>query len=155
VAPRFASIARPGGRGTGAKPVCRGLLEATWIRWWSVWVAKPEGTRTSTAKRGAWRVARVNSAPAPPTRGATHAMWGFLPTKPRRNGARCAKRGPTPPSLAAGKVVIVHVGGPRCVTFSTDNIRNIHARITWTVEVIRTCMFVFVCGNTRTSMNQD
>jgi hypothetical protein len=34
-------------------------------------------------------------------------------------------------------VFIVHVGGTRYVTFSTDNIMKIHVRITLTVEVIR------------------
>ena len=40
-------------------------------------------------------------------------------------------------------VFIVHVGGTRCVTSSTDNIMKIHARITLTVECIRTCIFLF------------
>ena len=40
-------------------------------------------------------------------------------------------------------VFIVHVGGTRCVPSSTDNIMKRHARITWTVEVIRTCIFLF------------
>jgi hypothetical protein len=40
-------------------------------------------------------------------------------------------------------VFIVHVGGTRCVTSSTDNIMKIHVRITLTVEVIRTCIFLF------------
>ena len=35
------------------------------------------------------------------------------------------------------EVFIVHVGGTRYVTFSTDNIMKIHVRITLTVEVIR------------------
>ena len=39
---------------------------------------------------------------------------------------------------------IVHVGGTRCVTSSTDQIMNIHARIPLTVECIRTCLFVFL-----------
>ena len=42
-------------------------------------------------------------------------------------------------------VFILHVGGTRCVTSSTDNIMNIRARITLTVEVIRTCIFIFSC----------
>ena len=41
-------------------------------------------------------------------------------------------------------VFIVHVGGTRCVPSSTDNIMKRHARITWTVEVIRTCIFLFL-----------
>ena len=40
-------------------------------------------------------------------------------------------------------VFIVHVGGTRCVTSSTDNIMKIHVRITVTVEFIRTCIFLF------------
>ena len=35
-------------------------------------------------------------------------------------------------------VFVVHVGGTRCVTSSTDQIMNIHARITLTVECTRT-----------------
>jgi hypothetical protein len=38
----------------------------------------------------------------------------------------------------------IHVGGPRCVTSSTDHIPNIQAWITWTVEVIRGCIFFYV-----------
>ena len=41
------------------------------------------------------------------------------------------------------EVFIVHVGGTCCVTSSTDNIMKIHARITLTVECIRTCIFLF------------
>ena len=41
-------------------------------------------------------------------------------------------------------VFIVHVGGTRYVTFSTDNIMKIHARITLTVEFIRTRIFLFL-----------
>ena len=40
-------------------------------------------------------------------------------------------------------VFIVHVGGTRCVTFSIENIMNIRARITWTVEFIRG--YIFIC----------
>ena len=40
-------------------------------------------------------------------------------------------------------VFIIHVGGTRCVPSSTDNIMKIRARITWTVEFIRTCIFIF------------
>ena len=51
-------------------------------------------------------------------------------------------------------VFIVHVGGTRCVTSGTVHTLNIHARITWTVEVIRVCIFFMciVCANTKTSM---
>ena len=50
-------------------------------------------------------------------------------------------------------VFIVHVGGTRCVTSSTDNNMKIRARITLTVEVIRTLYFYIfiVCLNTMTS----
>ena len=41
------------------------------------------------------------------------------------------------------EVFVVHVGGTRCITSSTDNIMKIHARITLTVEFIRTCIFIF------------
>ena len=41
-------------------------------------------------------------------------------------------------------VFIVHVGGTRCVTFSTDNIMKIRARITLNVEFIRTRIFLFL-----------
>ena len=39
-------------------------------------------------------------------------------------------------------VFVIHVGGTRSVTSSTDNIMKIHARITLTVEFIRTCIFL-------------
>ena len=41
-------------------------------------------------------------------------------------------------------VFIIHVGGTRCVTSSTDNIMKIHARITLTVECIPACIFMFL-----------
>ena len=41
-------------------------------------------------------------------------------------------------------VFIIHVGGTRCVTSSTDNIMNIRARITLTVEFIRGYIFKFL-----------
>ena len=41
-------------------------------------------------------------------------------------------------------VCIVHVGGTRCGTSNTDHSMNTHARITLTVECIRTCIFLFV-----------
>ena len=41
-------------------------------------------------------------------------------------------------------VFIVHVGGTRCVTSSTDHSMTIHVRITLTVEVIRTCICLFL-----------
>ena len=40
-------------------------------------------------------------------------------------------------------IFIIHVGGTRCVTFSTDNIMKIRARITLTVEFIRGYIFIF------------
>ena len=42
------------------------------------------------------------------------------------------------------EIFMIHVGGTRCVTSSTDNITKIHARITLTVEFIRTCIFIFL-----------
>ena len=39
---------------------------------------------------------------------------------------------------------IVHVGCTRCVTFSTDQMMKIQARITLTVEFIRTCILIFL-----------
>ena len=41
-------------------------------------------------------------------------------------------------------VFIVHVGGNRCVTSSTDHSMKIHVRITLTVAFIRTCIFLFL-----------
>ena len=41
-------------------------------------------------------------------------------------------------------VFIIHVGGTRWVTSSTDNNMNRHDRITLTVECIRTCLFFYV-----------
>ena len=41
------------------------------------------------------------------------------------------------------EVFVIHVGGTRCITSSTDNILKILARITWTVECIRTCILIF------------
>ena len=41
-------------------------------------------------------------------------------------------------------VFVIHVGGTRYVTSSTDNIMKIHARITLTVEFIRICIFLFL-----------
>jgi hypothetical protein len=38
----------------------------------------------------------------------------------------------------------VHVGGTRCVTSSTDHYMKRHARITLTVEFIRTRIFLFL-----------
>ena len=40
------------------------------------------------------------------------------------------------------EVFMIHVGGTRCVPFRTDHIMNILARITLTVECIRTCLFI-------------
>ena len=39
-------------------------------------------------------------------------------------------------------VFMIHVGGTRCVTSSTDHIMKIHARVTLTVACIRTCLFI-------------
>jgi hypothetical protein len=44
--------------------------------------------------------------------------------------------------LYVKSVFIIHVGCTCCVTSSTDNIMKIHARITLTVECIRTCIFI-------------
>jgi hypothetical protein len=51
------------------------------------------------------------------------------------------------------EVFVIHVGGTRCITSSTDHMMKILARITLTVEVIRCCLFIFVvvCLNTITS----
>ena len=40
-------------------------------------------------------------------------------------------------------IFMIHVGCTRCVTSSTDHNMKIRARITWTVECIRTCIFIF------------
>ena len=40
--------------------------------------------------------------------------------------------------------VIIHVGGTRCVTSSTDHMMNIRARITLTVGFIRGYIFKFL-----------
>ena len=40
-------------------------------------------------------------------------------------------------------VLMIHVGGTRCVTSRTGNIVNIQARITLTVECIRACIVIF------------
>ena len=42
------------------------------------------------------------------------------------------------------EVFVIHVGGTRCVTSSTDNIMKIRARITLIVEVIRGYIFIFL-----------
>ena len=47
----------------------------------------------------------------------------------------------TAPNVRA--VFMIHVGGTRCVTSSTAINMKIHARITLTVECIRTCIFIF------------
>ena len=41
-------------------------------------------------------------------------------------------------------VLMIHVGGTRCVTSSTDNIMKIRARITLIVEFIRGYIFIFL-----------
>ena len=40
-------------------------------------------------------------------------------------------------------VSLVHVGGTRGVTWSIDRIIQIHARITWGVELILAILFIF------------
>ena len=47
-------------------------------------------------------------------------------------------------SVGVGYVFMLHVGGTRCVTSSTDNIMKIHVRITLTVEFIRAIFFIFL-----------
>ena len=42
------------------------------------------------------------------------------------------------------EVLMIHVGGTRCVPSSTDNIMKIQAGITLTVEFIRGCIFLFL-----------
>ena len=41
-------------------------------------------------------------------------------------------------------VHVVHVGGTRCVTSSTDPYMKIHGCVTLSVECIRPCIFVFL-----------
>ena len=41
-------------------------------------------------------------------------------------------------------VFVIHVGGTRWVTSSTDNIMRLHAGITWTVEFIRGYIFIIL-----------
>ena len=48
------------------------------------------------------------------------------------------------PPVQVKSVFIVHVGGTRGVPSSTDHSMKIHVRITWTVEVIRTCICLFL-----------
>ena len=57
-------------------------------------------------------------------------------------------------TILVREVFVVHVGGTRCVTSSTDNIMKRQARITLTVDCIRGCIVIFLilCVNTRTSM---
>ena len=40
-------------------------------------------------------------------------------------------------------VLMIHVGGTRCVTWSIDRIVQRHACITWGVEFIRAIFFIF------------
>ena len=56
-----------------------------------------------------------------------------------------------PPLTVVREVFMIHVGGTCCVPSSTVHIMNIQARITLIVECIQTCIFVFLCLNTRTS----
>ena len=63
---------------------------------------------------------------------------------PHDESDRCSVRFAFPARIVR-EVFIVHVGGTRYVTSSTDNNMNIHARITLTVEFIRTCiLFIFI-----------
>ena len=41
------------------------------------------------------------------------------------------------------ELLMIHVGGTRCVTSSTDQIMTIQAWITWTFECIRPCTLIF------------
>jgi len=54
-------------------------------------------------------------------------------------------------TILVREVFVVHVGGTRCVTSSTDNIMKRQARITLTVDCIRGCIFIFLilCVNTK------
>ena len=45
------------------------------------------------------------------------------------------------PNVVRG-TCIVHVGGPRCVTWSIDQSIQIHSRTTWGVELIRAIFFI-------------
>ena len=47
-------------------------------------------------------------------------------------------------SVYVKSVFVIHGGGTRYVPSSTDNILKIRARITLTVEFIRTCNFIFL-----------
>ena len=68
------------------------------------------------------------------TRQRRWGWWWWVGKIAKRDLFRCRVR---------QSVLMIHVGGTRCVTSRTGNIVNIHARITWTVEVIRTCIFLF------------
>ena len=61
-------------------------------------------------------------------------------------GISPAYEGPDQSGLKAYRYVksvyVIHVGGTLFVISSTDNIMNIQARITWTVEFIRGCIFL-------------
>jgi hypothetical protein len=46
--------------------------------------------------------------------------------------------------VSVREVCMIHVGGTRCVTSRTANNMKIRARITLTVECIRTCIFLFL-----------
>jgi hypothetical protein len=79
-------------------------------------------------------------------------LWPRGRIRPRF--AICQPRGaPSRHLVRAMLVFIIHVGCTRCVTSSTDQIVKILARITLSVEFIRTCIFIFVlCLNTMTGM---
>jgi len=94
-----------------------------------------------------WSMAGRNSRSASV---AKSTSWAVLvtdtplcnrPTLTSRPDPRCLRL--ALPVLSP-RVSMVHVGGIRCVTSSTDNIMQIHARITLTVECIRTCIFIFL-----------
>ena len=60
-------------------------------------------------------------------------------------GGTGPSRTPVPgPITYVKSVFMIHVGGTRCVLSSTDHILKIRARITLTVECIRTCIFLFL-----------
>jgi len=60
--------------------------------------------------------------------------WGGVGKIAKRDLFRCRVR---------QSVLMIHLGGARCVTSRTDNIVNIQARITLTVEFIPACIVIF------------
>ena len=61
----------------------------------------------------------------------------------------------SPKSRYVKSVFIIHVGGTRCVTSSTDNIMKIHVRITLTVECIRVFVYVYLMVEYNAESDQD